>query len=81
MKNNGRKKKTWSREMGKEKEEKTKEVEEEGRSWRIKKKKKVERKENGKEKGDKILLVQYITKEILKGIYIIPFAALNFKVV
>ena len=34
-------------------EEKKKEVEkdEEGRSWRIKEKKKVERKENGKEKG------------------------------
>ena len=45
-----------------EEEEKKKEVEkkdEEGRSWRIKKEK-VERKENGKEKGDKILL-KYIT--------------------
>ena len=45
-----------------EEEEKKKEVEkkDEGRSWRIKEEEKVERKENGKEKGDKILL-KYIT--------------------
>ena len=58
MKNNERKKKNWPREMENENKEKKKEVEEkdEGRSWRIKKEK-VERKENGKERGDKILLV------------------------